>query len=443
MQPVPFDLLSRDELSLFVGSRVGVKARITPFEGSGKLVSDLRLNSGRWRGARSSPTRGCPCYPNSQMEIPFRERLAARAKTSRTFAVVLVILGIAWEAVQHQFYSSLDELIVKAIHPSFPVIATAAQWALAHPLWLLALLGGCYCSALVVWALLPSPRAQVEIVSLRQNDPVDYRQVVYGIVKNVRTPFQLFVYSPDNIWYPQWDPQINGHNWRAQCQFGNVSSPSGGAYTIVAISGEGRVQSGVRELPKGIRSEPIKVWRSATPAVQSESGIYFGRRRLSLKASEWTSYTPNAGTVMEADNSIRFCGKLENGFRYPREDTDLTPAGILGFRFQAEGDVNFYAHFRSTTLYFNTRFADWGSPSGESEFRVPLPAKVLNKDWHIVFIFLSCIEQLTGKRIDVLQRFSVRGNLTVSHLWCLNNLDELPANYLGGAIMLNPPMTQA
>ncbi len=375
------------------------------------------------------------------MEIPFRQKLVARAKRSRLFAVVFFFLCFAWEAATHWFYTWFDERAIQKISSSVPLIAAAAKWTFAHPIWSIAFFMGFYSFVLVVWALLPARRPALEIVSLRHDDLVDYRQVVYGIVRNPKKSLQLVVYSPDKKWYPQGAPEFDRNNWRALCYFGSVTSAPGKSYKVVAISGASEIHEALSELPKdGLKSEAVTVQRSTMPPVQSAPGIYLGRIRNAFKADDWASYTSRAGVVVERDDSLHFSGTWENGFRYPREDTTLTPATTFGLRFKPDGEVNFYVHFRSVTLFINSRFSDWGIPQGQAEFRVPLPSSMLDRGWHTVFVFLPCLEQVMRKPLDVVQRFSVRGNLSISHVWCLSHLDELPVLFLGGAIVLSPPV---
>ena len=72
--------------------------------------------------------------------------------------------------------------------------------------------------------------------------------------------------------------------------------------------------------------------------------------------------------------------------------------------------MNFYAHFRDAVLLFNSRFDSWGLQQEPKEFRVPLPTSILDNNWHVVLVFLPCLEQMFGKRFELVQRFSVRGN---------------------------------
>jgi hypothetical protein len=319
-------------------------------------------------------------------------------------------------------------------------MGTVVGWALRHPIWLIGTLGGAYCFVLVIWALWPPRRPAVEIISVRQGDIVDFRQIIYGTVRNPKAPLQLLVQpAKEGRWHPQWKPEIHRNSWRVKCQFGNADSPAGSSYTVIAISGH-VVDEVLSKLPDGgIRSEAVRVQRSAKHPAEYAPGVYLGLIRHPFKVDDWMPYTSKAGTVaVQQDDSIRFTGRWENGSRYPREDTTLGPATIFGLRFRPEGEVSFYAHFRSATVLINSRFPDW--VLDQVEFRVPLPPSMLKRSWHTLFIFLPSVEQVIKKRLDILQRFSVRGNLDISHVWCLRELHELPVEFLEGAILLSPPL---
>jgi len=167
--------------------------------------------------------------------------------------------------------------------------------------------------------------------------------------------------------------------------------------------------------------------------VEYESGLYAGRVRKPFRAEDWIPYTDKHGHVADLDGSVQFRGTLENGFRYPGQDSDLIPTRIFGLRFRPNGDLNFYAHFRATTLYFSSRFSKWEIVDKEGEYRVPIRASMLSDKWHSMFLYLPCLEERTGKSLDALKRISVRGNLQLSHVWCLEHLRDLPVQYLWDA----------
>ena len=206
---------------------------------------------------------------------------------------------------------------------------------------------------------------------------------------------------------------------------------AGAVITVVAVSGAKPTEQKLAELPRdGVRSTPIIVKRSAIPGVEYEPGLYAGRTRKPLKAEDWVSYTDKDGRVTDFNGSVQFRGAFENGFRYPEKESDLIPTRILGLRFKANGELNFYVHFRDTVLYFTSRYSEAKMDQQGNEYRVPLSPSMLSQDWHTIFLYLPCLEQRIDRHLDTLTRISVRGNLLLSHVWCLERLRDLPVHHL-------------
>lgn len=378
------------------------------------------------------------------MDIPFRQRLEAKARKSALYAAIFFALVFLWEALTHWFYTWFDEWVIEGIRSSLPFAASAIGWTITHPFGLIAVSVGCYCFVLVMWAVSwPARRPAVEIVSLRDEEIVEHQQTVHGVVRSRNAPVQVFVYATDKRWYPQRPVGVDQFKWRARCYFGTLTAPPGTPFKVVAIANGDPADAPLSEIPKnGERSAIVTVRRSATIPVESVPGIYLGRNRRPLKDG-WVPYTTKVG-VLEGSDSVRFVGTWENGWRYPREDTQsLAPVMVLGLRFRAEGDVNFYAHFRESVILLNSRFDSWGLQQEPKEFRVPIPASTLDNNWHVVLLFLPCLEQMFRKRFELVQRFSVRGTLWLSHLWCLQNLGDLPTSFLREAVLIHPPVSES
>ncbi len=225
------------------------------------------------------------------METPFGKRLEARARQSRFFALLLFGLGFLWEALAHEFFKLFDERVIRAIQSSLPLAVTAVQWTSGHPVWFIVGLGSCYCVILVFWALFWHTRAPVEIVSVWENDPVEYRQTLSGVVRHPSMSIQVLVGTASGKWHRQWQPEVDGQRWRAQCQFGNLGSRPGDLFRVVAILGADKVEQPISELPdKCKKSEIVTVRRSATAPAEVAPGIYLGRTRRSLRDG-WVPYT--------------------------------------------------------------------------------------------------------------------------------------------------------
>jgi hypothetical protein len=291
------------------------------------------------------------------MQIPFHKKLEAKARASKWYGLIYLVLVFLWEALAHLFFTWFDEHILAIAGPRTSIIF---RWAASHPILFFLASVVSYCTAIVVWALLSGlRRPPLEIVSLCDGEAVEYQQTVYGVTRRPKAPVQLLVFSGNDKWHPQWKTELDDYRWRGKCQFVDENSPPGSSFKVVAVSSSTEICEPVAVIPSGAKcSEIIRVSRSGTAPQQEHPGIYFGRTRRTLNDG-WVPYTSQVGTL-ETTNTVTFKGKRENGWRYPREENqDLGPLVILGLRFKPEGEVNFYAHFRgSLTLLINSRFSD-------------------------------------------------------------------------------------
>lgn len=201
-----------------------------------------------------------------------------------------------------------------------------------------------------------------------------------------------------------------------------------------------------------VRSQTSTVSRTATAstavAVANTRGIYIGNVRQ--PDTPWVTYTPQHGALTTESDSIRFQGVFDNGWRYPEHDDEFfARTAFLGLRFKPQGEVVFYAHFRgSSAIVISTRCSGWGIDSVHNEFRVPLPAEVSgNQQWQVVLLRIPAIQLIQAAckspastilvgSVGGIYRFSVRGSLRLSHIWCLEDLAQLPSEFLPGSIML-------
>jgi hypothetical protein len=103
----------------------------------------------------------------------------------------------------------------------------------------------------------------IEILSPFDNDEVGLFETVRGRVFPPEQELQVVVFAGDEKWYPQRAVSVKGSTWSVKCQFGNLDSPSGGAYKVVALLGN-ELKGGMwyRELPAGTpKSNIISVHR--------------------------------------------------------------------------------------------------------------------------------------------------------------------------------------
>jgi len=104
----------------------------------------------------------------------------------------------------------------------------------------------------------------IEIVSVWNNDQVEFKQVIYGVA-TPGMPVELRVFS-GGFWHGQWRAEIEANKWHALCQFGNSERPVESRYRLVAISPKTPLPSKISELPAdAVQSAIISVVRSVPP----------------------------------------------------------------------------------------------------------------------------------------------------------------------------------
>jgi len=114
--------------------------------------------------------------------------------------------------------------------------------------------------------------APLEILSPFDNEEVGFYEIVRGRVFPPDSNLQVLVFAGDRKWYPQPHVDVKESTWSVKCQFGNLESPSGGAYKIIAVLGnELREGMWYADLPRAaIKSNIITVYR---PEITTEQKL--------------------------------------------------------------------------------------------------------------------------------------------------------------------------
>jgi len=100
------------------------------------------------------------------------------------------------------------------------------------------------------------------IDNLREDDEVEFKQLIYGYIYPSRKPVQIFIKARDRRYYGQKNVTRNGARWAVNCQFGDQTSPSGSSYEIVVISGKQDVlDSPINKIPGDVARKIIRVRR--------------------------------------------------------------------------------------------------------------------------------------------------------------------------------------
>lgn len=104
----------------------------------------------------------------------------------------------------------------------------------------------------------------IEILQPASGGKVHFKQDVYGAVADPTRYVSVYVFAGD-VWWPQPRPSIAGHNWTAQCFFGNDETQGAGdEFKLVAVASDDLItQSGpAPTLPEGDHSRVITVIRA-------------------------------------------------------------------------------------------------------------------------------------------------------------------------------------
>jgi hypothetical protein len=135
----------------------------------------------------------------------------------------------------------------------------AAMWAwLQHPLLEI---GGWIANH--VAASLLSNLPGIVILTPQENETVRHRRFVRGTVTRIGE-VQVYVWSPDRLWYRPPRPEYDGIAWRCECYFGNEASRPGQRFRVVAMDGGAPLAQTIGELPPGlVKSKVVTVTRGA------------------------------------------------------------------------------------------------------------------------------------------------------------------------------------
>lgn len=168
----------------------------------------------------------------------------------------------------------------------------------------------------------------LEILSPFDNEEVGLYEIVRGQVFPPGSALQVLVFAGDKKWYPQPAVDVRGSSWSVKCQFGNLDTPSSGAYKIVAVLGD--------ELREGM-------WYSDLPTAAPKSNIITVHRpeitiehKLAADAQESQELARERdGYKKELDRQISLKHDLDQSFQISRRE-------VTELRAEANAQTNTY-----------------------------------------------------------------------------------------------------
>lgn len=186
----------------------------------------------------------------------------------------------------------------------------------------------------------------------------------------------------------------------------------------------------------------IPTFSELSAGKDASSGIYLGATRITL--SGWVSYAGSAGNIYESKEYISLGNSFDDGFRYPPSDSLEAPWRFWCFRIKRTKDVHIYASVRCVDgsthiIYVSSNANAWGFAfKWLDEFLVPAPSIPKDK-WQVVIVNMTSLEHKLESPIRSIAGFRVRGPLTVSHMWCVDDIRQVPKKFTRGAIQLIYP----
>lgn len=169
-------------------------------------------------------------------------------------------------------------------------------------------------------------------------------------------------------------------------------------------------------------------------SVDISMGFYAGPSKIDI-TSGWQCYQGNPNTLRIKKEYLSIGDTFNDAFRYPPEDTLKAPWQYWGFRIRRTSDVHLYAVVRlidgtNKKIYASSNHNSWGF-SGDpiDEFRVPL-VKIPKNKWQVVIIDASSIEHKFESPIQAIIGMRVRGPLHISHIWCLDAIENVPKEFI-------------
>jgi hypothetical protein len=162
-------------------------------------------------------------------------------------------------------------------------------------------------------------------------------------------------------------------------------------------------------------------------------GMYSGDVHLDLRTG-WVPYTGNPKSLKIHREYMAIGNSFSDGFRFPPNDSLAAPWRIFGFRFRYSDEAYLYPVLKlvdgsTRKIIASTAVSTWGfTASPSDEYRVPLGNQPRNR-WVVVWIDVRSLEDDFPAAIQHLAGIRARGPLWLSHVWCVNSPDQIPAEY--------------
>jgi len=183
--------------------------------------------------------------------------------------------------------------------------------------------------------------------------------------------------------------------------------------------------------------------RDLFASIDTSTGFYVGSAKIDI-ASGWQRYHGDLNTLKTQKGYLSIGNSFDDAFQYPPEDTLKAPWQYWGFRIRRTFDVHIYAVVRlidgtNRKIYASSNLNSWGFTGDPiDEFRVPLGKLPKNK-WQVVIINTRSLEHEFESPIQAIIGVRVRGPLHISHVWCVEDIEQIPAEFNSEAKVISYP----
>ncbi|MGP8107253.1 MAG: hypothetical protein ACLQLE_15350 [Desulfobaccales bacterium] len=200
-------------------------------------------------------------------------------KKSKWYGLAILIAWVIYEAILHAIFSWFNGQIAGLVW-LMNIIETILKWTANNAIEFLIMLGIAYCLIVIIGAQLskepetiageepaePESLPVLEILSHKNGNNVNFRDIVSGTIGIPDSSVQVFVYSGNDYWYRQREVFPTNNYWEVECQFGDENSSLPSQYKIAAISPAQKVPRRIAVLPSGpgiTQSKEVRVVRSS------------------------------------------------------------------------------------------------------------------------------------------------------------------------------------
>jgi hypothetical protein len=181
-----------------------------------------------------------------------------------------------------------------------------------------------------------------------------------------------------------------------------------------------------------LAKRPLPNFAGMSQRAGTLSGIYLGSKRVELNG--WHAYKGDPRNFERCGDYISIGKSFDDGFKYPASDLLEAPWRFWGFRIKRTQEMHIYAAVRlldgqNHLVYVTTNANVWGFEGKyKDEFMVPAPF-IPRGEWQVVVVNMMSVESKLESPIQAITGFLARGPLMLSHIWCVDEVKQIPKRF--------------